>query len=299
MTTQTPKPLLGVGLMLAAMAILPFIDVIAKHLGNQGLPVVVIVWGRLFFSMLLTLPIMLAKHGASALAPYRPWIQTGRGLSLVAATGTFFWALKYMPIADTLAIFFVQPLVITLLSPLVLGEEVGVRRWAAVVAGFAGTLIIIRPGFQELNLGAPLALAAGASLAVYMLLTRMIAGKSDALVTTFHTNVAGAAITSIALLWVWQMPTANQWGLLVLLAAVAAIGHYFIVRAYDHGEASLLAPLAYTEMITAVALGWIFFGDFPDRWTFLGSGILIASAIYIAQRERARKVAPAKDHAQP
>ena len=299
MTTAPPKPLLAIGLMIAAMTIMPGIDVIAKFLGQQGLPVLMIVWGRMFFSMALTLPIMLAKHGSGALIPDNPWVQTARGLFLVTATGTFFWALKFMPIADTLAIFFVQPLIITLLSPWVLGETVGVRRWAALIVGFVGTLIIIRPGFQEINPGVPLALAAGASLAVYMLLTRKIAGKTDAIITTFHTNVAGTVITSVLLIWFWHTPLSHQWLLMALLAAIAASGHYLVVRAYDHGEASLLAPLGYTEMIVATWAGWYFFGDFPDRWTFMGTAILIASAIYIAQRERARNIAPVKDFAQP
>lgn len=292
-------PLLAMGLMLAAMAIMPLMDVIAKYLGEQGFPVVMTVWGRMFFSMGMTLPFMLAKHGAGALIPGNPWIQTARGLFLVTATGAFFWALKYLPIADTLAIFFVQPLIITLLSPWVLGETVGFRRWAAVAAGFAGTLIIIRPGLQDFNPGVPLALAAGASLAVYMLLTRMIAGKADAIVTTFHTNVAGAVITSALLVWFWQTPSPQQWGLMILLAAIATAGHYLVVRAYENGEASLLAPLGYTEMIVATIAGWYFFGDFPDRWTFTGTAILIASALYIAQRERARGKEPVKDFAQP
>jgi drug/metabolite transporter (DMT)-like permease len=300
MTTRPHgHPLIGIGLVLVGMVILPFIDVIAKFLGQQGLAVAVIVWGRMFFSMCLTLPFVIARHGAGALIPEDPAIQTARGLFLVMATGAFFWALKWLPIADTLAIFFVQPLIVTLLSPVVLGEHVGFRRWSAVATGFVGTLIIIRPGFNELNPGVFLALAAGASLAVYMLLTRLIAGRADAIVTTFHTNVAGAAIMSVVMIWFWQTPSAQQFGLLVLLAAVATTGHYFIVRAYDHAEASLLAPFAYTEMIVATFAGWYFFGDFPDNWTFLGTGILIASALYIAQRERIRQVPPVKDYQQP
>lgn len=291
--------LLGIGLMIAAMAVLPFLDVIAKYLGQQGVPVLQIVWARLFFGAILTMPFALKIAGVKGLIPNMPLMHTVRASLLIAATSFFFWALHYLPIADTLAIFFVQPLIVTLLSPWILGETVGLRRWAAVAVGFGGTLIIIRPGFAELNPGVFLALAAGLSLALYLLLTRKIAGSAPAMVTTFYTSLMGGLITSVIVLFVWEPPTPAQWGLFVLLSAIANGGHYLIVRAYDHAEASLLAPLAYTEIVTATLAGWYFFGDFPDRWTFLGVAILIASAIYISWRERVRNVEPIRDFEQP
>jgi drug/metabolite transporter (DMT)-like permease len=292
-------PLIGIGLMLTAMAVLPFLDVIAKHLGQQGVPVLQIVWARLFFGALLTMPFALRIAGVAGLVPNMPLMHAVRATFIIAATAFFFWALKYLPIADTLAIFFVQPLIVTLLSPFVLGEHVGIRRWTAVAVGFAGTLIIIRPGFQELNPGVFLALASGASLAIYLLLTRKIAGSAPAMVTTFYTSLSGAVIMSVIVVFVWETPTPAQWGYFVLLSLIANGGHYLIIRAYDHAEASLLAPLAYTEIVMATFAGWYFFGDFPDFWTFLGVGILIASAIYISWRERVRNVEPIRDFEQP
>ena len=291
MIKGSPAPLIGVGLMLLAMAILPGIDAIAKHLGNQGLPVIEIVWGRLMFGALWTAPFAFRHKGLAGLIPDQPFYQTLRATFLIGATFTFFLSLRFLPIADALAIFFVQPLVVTALSPLVLHEKVGPRRWAAVCVGFIGTLIIIRPGFGTLNPGSLLALAAGTCLALYFLLTRRISGQQPAVVTTFQTNAIGGMIATALVATVWQMPTPTQWLLLIALAAIASIGHNFIVRAYDHAEASLLAPLAYTEMVTSTILGLIFFGDFPDGWTFVGVAILIASAIYISVRERARGVA--------
>ncbi|MBC7738134.1 MAG: DMT family transporter [Candidatus Saccharibacteria bacterium] len=286
MNAKTPNTLIGIGLMLIAMAVLPGIDVIAKHMGANGTPVLMIVWARLTFGAVLTLPFALPHAGLNGLLPKRPLILGLRATLLIAATFFFFWSLHFLPIADALAIFFVQPLVVTALSPLILGEHVGPRRWAAVAVGFIGTLIIIRPGFGTLNPGAILALAAGTSLALYMLLTRRIAGEQKAIVTTFHTNLLGGVITSVLVPFVWVTPTPTDWLLFVALATIANIGHNFIVRAYDHAEASLLAPLAYTEMITSTLMGLIFFGDFPDRWTFLGVAILISCAIYISVRER-------------
>ncbi|MEO6299564.1 MAG: DMT family transporter [Paracoccaceae bacterium] len=289
MIKGSSAPLVGVGLMLLAMAILPGIDVIAKYLGREGVPVMEIVWARLTFGAVWTAPFAFGYRGLPGLIPDRPFYHTLRASLLIAATFTFFLSLKFLPIADALAIFFVQPLVVTALSPLILGEHVGPRRWAAVFVGFIGTLIIIRPGFGTLNPGSVFALAAGTCLALYFLMTRRISGQQPAVVTTFHTNAIGGIIASVLVLFVWQTPTPVEWLLLVALAAIASLGHYFIVRAYDHAEASLLAPLAYTEMITSTILGYVFFGDFPDRWTFLGVAILIGCAIYISVRERAIK----------
>jgi drug/metabolite transporter (DMT)-like permease len=276
--------------MLSAMAILPFLDVAAKFLGQQKMPVLESVWARLFIGMIMTLPFVLKGRSLKNLKTDMPVMHGVRASLLIASTAFFFLALGYLPIADTLSIFFVQPLVVTLLSPLLLKEHVGLRRCVAVVIGFAGTLVIIRPGFQTLNPGVLLALLAGTASALYMILTRKIAGRSDPIVTMFHTNMAGAIIMTIAVPFVWVTPNPKQWMLLGVLAAVASLGHYLVVAAYRFAEASLLAPLAYAEMITAVVCGWWFFGDFPDRWTFTGVGILIACAVYISYRERVRGV---------
>jgi drug/metabolite transporter (DMT)-like permease len=275
----------GISLMLFAMAILPVMDAIGKHLG-QFLPVLLIVWGRLVFATLFTLPAVLIRHGvAGAITPQRPLMQLARSMLMVLSTMSFFTGLRYLPIADTLAIFFIMPLVVTALAPLVLGEHVGVRRWSAVVVGFIGTLIIIRPGFHGVNVGTLWALTAGVSMAIFMLLTRKIAGSIDPLINNFQTTLIGAILVSLAMPWLWQSPGLDNWGLLAAVGAVAAIGHYAMVRAYDFASAPTLAPLAYTEMISATVIGYLVFGDFPDLWTILGVAILIGSAIYISYRE--------------
>lgn len=286
MEPHRPRTIIGIALMLGAMAVLPFLDVVAKTLGQQGMPILQIVWARMAFGAALTLPATLRHGGPAAIRPDRPAYHTLRAALLIAATFLFFSALTYLPIADALAIFFVQPLILTAISPFVLGEKVGPRRWAAVAVGFAGTLVIIRPGFTEPNPGTLLALGAGASLALYFAMTRRISGSAPAMVTTFHTSLMGTLITTALVLTVWEPPTATQWALLLLIGLIATVGHYLIVRAYDYAEASLLAPLAYTEMVMATLLGWWFFGDFPDGWTFFGVAILIACATYISVRER-------------
>jgi drug/metabolite transporter (DMT)-like permease len=282
-----PNPLKAIAFVLVAMAILPFIDVIAKFLGQQGIPVIQMVWARFFFGTLFTLPFAIhATNTQIALRPVNPALNTLRAFCLVAGTAFFFLALKTLPIADTLAIYFVQPILITALSPIVLREHVGLRRWITVFIGFIGVLIIIRPGFQQVGIGVVFALLAGTSSAVYILVTRFLTGRANALVTTFQTSAIGAIPLTAAIPLYWISPDTNQWLLLILLGAIAIIGHAMITRAYDYAEASLLSPFNYAEMIMAVAAGWWFFGDFPDNYTFLGVAILIGCALYISARER-------------
>lgn len=285
--------------MLAATAVLPFLDVAAKFLGQQNMPVLQSVWARLFIGMLLTLPFVLRGRPLSVLIPDLPVLHSVRAILIICSTAFFFLALAYLPIADTLSIYFVQPLIVTLLAPLILKEHVGLRRWIAVIIGFIGTLIIIRPGFHTLNPGVLLALLAGATSALYMIVTRKISQTADPIVTTFYTNAIGAIITTVAVVFVWVTPTLEQWGLLLVIATVALIGHYLVIAAYRFAEASLLAPLGYGEMVMAVVCGWWFFNDFPDRWTFLGVGILIACAVYISYRERVHGVPADQSPPQP
>lgn len=286
---RPPRPLLGICFMLAAMAILPVIDVIAKKLGQAGMPIMIVVWARAVFGGAMTLPFALRADGLQAFRPARPLRQLARAVLLFGATFLFFEALKYLPIADALAIFFINPLVIVVLSALLLREKVGPRRWAAVAVGFLGTLIIIRPGMVEVNPGTFFAFGSGVALGSYLVLTRAMAGATHAMVMNFQTTAIGAILMTLALPFLWQAPTTVQWVMLAALGVIATLGHVLITKAYEHGEASLLAPLAFSEIIMATILGFAFFGDLPDRWTVLGVTILIGSAIYISVRERRAK----------
>jgi drug/metabolite transporter (DMT)-like permease len=277
--------------MVFAMAVIPMIDVFAKFLGQQGLPIPQLVWARFLFGALFTLPFAWRVDRAKIFRPTHPAHQTARAALLILGTCFFFWALKYLPIADTLSIYFIQPILVTALSPLILKEHVGPHRWACVALGFVGVVIIIRPGFQEFNIGMVLALCAGLCSAFYLMLTRSLTGSVNAMVTTFQTSAIGAIALTLAVPFMWTEPSLNQWLMLVGIGFFAIVGHYFITRAYDMGEASLISPLGYLEMVTAVLLGWYFFDNFPDGWTFLGVAILICCAIYISVRERLRQPA--------
>jgi drug/metabolite transporter (DMT)-like permease len=284
------NPLLGIALMVCAMLIFPFLDVCAKFLGQWGLPVIEIVWARLFFGFLMTAPILVAREGKERLKPSDPRVNAMRGFFLVVGTMCFFGALRFQGVAETLAIYFVQPLFITALAPLVLQEKVGLNRWLAVAVGFIGVLIIVRPGYLQLTPGVFLSLGAGLSSAITMLLTRKLAASGSPLANTVYTNLYGSIVASVLLIAFWQTPSFNMFLMMLLLAAIGTVANYCTILAMEYAEASLLAPLGYTEMINAVLAGWFFFGNFPDRWTFVGVAVLISCAIYISFRERVKTV---------
>jgi drug/metabolite transporter (DMT)-like permease len=280
------RPLLGIALMLGAMFMFPYLDVCAKFLGQWGVPVIEIVWARLFFSMVITAPILLVQEGVAALQPRDPKMNALRGIFLVSSTVMFFGALRFQGVAETLAIYFIQPLFITALAPWILGEKVGLNRWAAVAIGFIGVLIIIRPGYLVLSPGVFLAAGSGFGSAITMLLTRKLARGSSAVANTFYTGIFGSIFASLLLIPFWHTPSLNEFYLMLLLGLIGTTANYLTMLAMRFAEASLLAPFGYAEMINAVLAGWYFFGDFPDKLTFVGVAILIACAIYISYRER-------------
>jgi drug/metabolite transporter (DMT)-like permease len=281
--------LFGILLFLVAMAILPVMDGFAKYLGAT-VPVVEIVWARFTFHTALILPIAFARYGiTTVLRPPKPHLQVVRSLLLVMSTVFFFGALRYLPLADALALIFINPIIVTVLAPFCLGEKVGLRRWLAVIVGFAGTLIIIRPGFAELNAGTGLAIAAGVSIAAYFLLTRRLSGTSEPLVTLAYTGVVGAVVSTGALPFFWVTPSWPELAMMIGIGLIAAVGHYLIIRAYDHAPAPVLAPFGYAEIVMATVVGYVAFGDIPDRWTALGVVVLIASGLYISVREGTRR----------
>lgn len=285
-------PLLGIALMVSAMLLFPFLDVCAKFLGQWGIPVIEIVWARLFFGMIITAPILVATEGFQSLVPRDAKINALRGFALVVSTMMFFGALRFQGVAETLSIYFVQPLFITALAPLVLKEKVGLNRWIAVAIGFVGVLIIVRPGFMELNPGVFLAAGSGFGSAITLLLTRKLAGNSSALANTFYTSLFGSVLAGIAMIPFWQTPTFNEFLVMLLLSGIGTTANFLTILAMQFAEASLLAPFGYTEMVNAVLGGWLFFGDFPDHWTFVGVAVLIACALYISYRERNMTSAP-------
>ena len=169
------------------------------------------------------------------------------------------------------------PLIVTAFSPILLGEKVGIRRWTAVVIGFIGSLVVIRPGFVELNLASFAALGTGVMYGFYLIITRKLSTSDNPLLTLLLTGLVGAVIVSCIVPFVWVNPTLNQWSMMAGIGVFACIGHLFLILSLKYADASKLAPFSYFEIITNIIIGYYFFNNFPDNWTFLGLFIIIIS----------------------
>ena len=190
--------------------------------------------------------------------------------------------------AKALTLAFVAPLITTALSPLVLGEQVGFRRWTAVIFGFIGSLIVIRPGFIDFNLASIAALGTGFFYGIYLIITRKLHSSDSPLLTLLLTGVVGVIISSFIVPVVWINPTFNQWLLLALMGIFACLGHLFLILSLRYADASKLAPFGYFEIVTNVILGYYFFADFPHYFTWVGLTIIVSSGIYISIREQGK-----------
>jgi len=260
-------------------------DTIAKYLSSE-LSFFQITWARYFFTVLFTLPFMFFFFRKNLTWSTQPKLQIFRGLTLLCANILFFYSISIISMAKALTLAFVAPLITTALSPIFLGEKVGVRRWSAVIIGFVGSLIVIQPGFIEFNLASISALGTGFFYGIYLVITRKLHSSDSPLLTLLLTGVVGAVLASFFVPVVWINPTFNQWSLLALMGIFACLGHLFLILSLKYADASKLAPLGYFEIVTNITLGYYFFGDFPHYWTWVGLAIIVCSGIYISLRER-------------
>lgn len=287
----------GVGFMMTGMFIVPLMDAIAKVLGNDMSPMQ-ITWGRFFFQLLFMGAAILLTLDAAALKPTKTRVHAIRGILLAIATTFFFFALLFLPLANAISIFFVQPMILTLLSALVLGERIGWHRKIAVATGFLGALLIIRPGSESFTIASLLPLAAAVFFASYIALTRSVANIDHPLTMQFASAVSAALFMGVMLfigsfsnlaLFQPSLPDIRQWGLLASIGIIAAVGHLFVVIAINRAPTSLLAPFSYMEIVSATALGWLIFKDWPDAITWMGIGVIAASGMYVLFRESQHK----------
>ena len=274
---------------LLAWAILPFMDTIAKYLSSD-LSFFQITWARYFFTVLFTLPFMFFFFRKNLTWTTQPKLQIFRGLTLLFANVLFFYSISVISMAKALTLAFVAPLITTALSPFFLGEKVGFKRWSAVIVGFIGSLIVIRPGFIEFNLASVAALGTGFFYGIYLIITRKLHRSDSPLLTLLLTGVVGFVVASFLVPVVWINPTFNQWSLLALMGIFACLGHLFLILSLKYADASKLAPFGYFEIVTNIILGYYFFSDFPDFWMWIGLLIIISTGIYITIRERSRGI---------
>ena len=263
---------------------LPVMDGFAKYLSDD-LPILQITWARYFFTVVFVFPIMLFFYKKQLVWSDKPKLQIFRGLILLSANICFFYAISVISLAKALTLAFIAPLIVTAFSPILLGEKVGFRRWTAVAVGFIGSLIVIRPGFLEFNLASMAALATGFFYGFYLIITRKLSTSDNPLLTLLITGMVGALLVSLIIPFYWVKPTLNQWSLMAGIGVFACIGHLFLILSLKYADASKLAPLKHTEIIPNVIIGYYFFSELPDNWTYLGLFIIVLSGLYISRRE--------------
>ena len=271
-------------LNLCGWLLLPFMDGIAKYLSTD-LHFLQVVWGRYFFMLLISIPTALIFFRYELKFPNSLPVQLWRSFFLFLSTILFFYAITSISLAEALTLSFVSPIIVTILSIFYLEEKVGLHRWIAVIVGFCGVLVIIRPGFIDFNLASFSALAAGFSYAFYIIYTRKLSFTDSAIVTLIFTGTVGFLIISLLVPFFWSNLNILQILFLILLAAIGTLGHFLIILSLRLGEASKLAPLGYFEITTNILVGYVFFDDLPDLWIYLGLFLIVISGLYIFMRE--------------
>ena len=268
----------------SAWMIVPVMDAFAKHL-SSSMDVLQITWGRYFFTLIFTLSLMLIFYRKSLVWTKKPFLQLIRGLIFVFSTYLFFYAISEISLPKALTLAFVAPICVTALSPFFLKEQVGIKRWLAVFLGFFGTLVVIRPGLIEFNLATFAALGCGICYGFYLIITKKLSSSDNPLLTLLLSGIVGTIIISPFLPSIWINPTSNQWILLVLIGLIASVAHLLLILSLQYADASKLAPLGYTEIITNITISYYFFNELPDNWTYLGLFIIVISGLYVSKRE--------------
>ncbi len=295
---NTPaETLRGIVVFLVASAFIPLLDAFGKLLvTTHGLSAGEVAMIRLAMQVVMVLPVLVFAEGWSALHIRHPLLNLLRGVLLGLAGIAFFGALRFMPLADATAIFFVEPMIVTVLSAVFLKETVGARRIAAVIVGFVGALIVIRPNFAAFGFAALLPMGAAVCIAFYLILGRSLSRTASPLAMMVYAGVGGAVTVALlsALAAPFSIPDmaivlprgVDVWLLLLGAGIVGTLGHLMFLEAYRLAPASVLAPFGYVEIVSAVFLGFLLFGDFPDGPKWIGIVIIVGSGIFIYWRER-------------
>jgi drug/metabolite transporter (DMT)-like permease len=283
-----PDRLKAVLLMCSAVTLFACLDTTAKYLGSfRGIPTSEIVWVRFVGQTLLMVIVLGPDAVPGLLKTRRLGLQLLRSLFMAATTAFNFLAVQYLRLDQTISITFLAPLLVAALAGPLLGEYVGWRRALAIVAGFAGVLIVVRPGFAEFHPAFLASLVAMIAYALFMIVTRKLAGIDPPLVTLFYALPVGVVAGAAFALPEWVWPGAPfDWILLLATGALGGFGHYLLIHAYGLAPASSVSPFLYFQLMSMIASEYVVFGDTPDRWTLVGSGVVIASGIYLVHRER-------------
>lgn len=289
-----PDRVKAIALMCVAVTLFSCLDASAKYLiTHSNLPTAEVIWIRFVGQVLLMAAVLGPWTLPSLLKTQKLGLQTVRSLLMVATTACNFIAVKYLRLDQTVSIAFLAPLVVAALAGPLLGEYVGWRRALAIFAGFIGILIVVRPGFADVHWAFAVSFIGMLAYALFMILTRKLTPYDPPLVTLFYAMLAGVIGGAFVALpdWVWPAE-AWQWLMLLSLGFFGGLGHYLLIFAYRYAPASSVSPFLYFQIISMVGLGYLVFGDVPDLWSLAGAAVIIASGVYLVQRERKLGVTP-------
>ena len=275
--------------MCLGVSMFPFLNTGIKLLTSHY-SVIEIVWARFTGHFLTMIAVFLPSEGWRVFRANRPAIQITRSFLLLGSTVFSVSGIGSVSLATASAIGFSSPIIVTALSVPLLGESVGPRRWSAVLVGFIGVLIVVRPGGGELTGATLLLLCAAACYALYQIATRRSSQHDSAETGIIYAALVGTVVTSLLVPFGFELPHRPLDAvLLASLGVFGGVGHYFVIRAFRLGPAALIAPFGYLELVGTTTLGYLVFNNFPDSWTWVGAGLIVASGIYIALRERRRR----------
>lgn len=280
---------IGIGLTVAGTICFSIIDGSAKWLLHQ-LPVVEVVWLRFFTHVLWMVLLLAPRHGVAMVRMHSPRLHALRALMMVLMTALNFWALQYLQLAETGAIQFSVPVLIALMSALWLGERLDARRWVAIVGGFAGVLLVVRPGSEAFHPAILLSVANAVLYAAFNLLTRhMAATESPESMQLISAMGAAVLIAPFAWMqWVWPAD-ALSWAVIAVCGLAGGLGHQCMAMAHRYASAAVLGPFIYQQIIYMVLWGWLLFGQLPDAFVVAGALVVVASGLYLLLLELKRR----------
>lgn len=278
----------GIFYMLLGIVIFSIMDGLAKELSDKY-PTPMILWVRNLAQASFVLGVMIRFRRYRAGRSRRPVLQIGRSIANLAQAFLFIFALGMVPLADAVAIGMTGPLMLTAMSALFLGEQVGIRRWSAVAIGCVGALIMIRPGMGVVHWAAMLVIAAAFLNVLSQIGTRMVSVHDHILTTLFYTTAIGVLVTTAMVPFVWVAMPWDAWAMMIAMGLLGGCAHLATNKAFADAPASILAPMSYAAIPIAAVVGYVWFHQFPDRWTIAGALIVVGSGLYVIYRERVRR----------
>lgn len=281
-TASTRNILIGIGCMCLAGLHFSVMGGIAKLLG-QTYSSVQVSWARAFIHLIFLAAVFLPRYGAPVLRTRKPALQLGRAATLTTSNLCFFFAITLIPLAKASAVSLAAPLIVALLAWPLLRERTTPLRVAAVLVGFAGVLVVIRPGGEVFHPASLLVLVSATAYGIYQILTRMVAPFDSPATSALWAPLTGAFLLMLAQPWVWENPrSVGDCALFLACGTLGAVGHYLVAQSLRFAPANIASPFQYLQLLAAVGVGYVLFDNWPDALTWLGGGIIVSAGLVLA-----------------